>query len=221
MKRLIVIAEGETEASFVNNVLCPYFYAAGIYNAVQCFKTKHSGGGLSKYSYIRQDIVHALYESEAVVTTMIDFYRLPSDFPGYKQLNPTAPHQEHVAFLEARMKEDIENMQNRRFENLIPYIQLHEFEALLFSSSEGIAALFERNEYDYRELERVVRDYSNPEDINNSPDSAPSVRLKRIIPGYDKVVYGIEILKAIGMSKVLAQCPRFRMWIENLLKSLR
>ena len=172
-------------------------------------------------SYIRQDIAHALYESEAVVTTMIDFYRLPSDFPGYKQLNPTAPHQEHVAFLEARMKEDIENMQNRRFENLIPYIQLHEFEALLFSSSEGIAALFEKNEYDYRELERVVRDYPNPEDINNSPDSAPSVRLKRIIPGYDKVVYGIEILKAIGMSKVLAQCPRFRMWIENLLKSLR
>ena len=75
MKRLVVIAEGETEESFVNDILRPYFNSLGIYNSIQCFKTKHSNGGLSKYSYIKQDIIQTIYETDVVVTTLLDFYR--------------------------------------------------------------------------------------------------------------------------------------------------
>lgn len=219
MKRLVVIAEGETEESFVNHILIPYFNSLGIYNYIQCFKTKHSNGGLSKYSYIKQDIIQTIYETDVIVTTMFDFYRLPSDFPGYKQ-DDAMPHDRWVECIESRIKEDIECTQERRFDNFIPYIQLHEFEALIFSSIAGIDALFERSELKYQDFQAVVNSYPNPEDINNGPDTAPSVRLKQLIPGYDKVVYGVDIIREIGMDTVLSKCPRFNGWIKKLKDAL-
>lgn len=219
MKRLVVIAEGETEESFVNNILIPYFNSLGIYNYIQCFKTKHSNGGLSKYSYIKQDIIKIIYETDVVVTTLLDFYRLPSDFPGYKQNNALL-HDRWVEIIEGQIKEDIERTQEQRFDNFIPYIQLHEFEALIFSSIAGIDALFEKSEVKYRDFQAVIDSYPNPENINNGPDSAPSVRLKQLIPGYDKVVYGVGIISEIGMETVLSRCPRFNGWIKKLKDAL-
>ncbi|GAB6982322.1 DUF4276 family protein [Prevotella dentasini] len=220
MKRLLLIVEGETEENFVNDVLRPYFSTMGIYNSVQCFKTKHSNGGLSKYSYIKKDILNTIYEKDVIVSTMIDFYRLPSDFPGFNKLQESQTHQEQVSILEAEIKIDIENMQKRKFDNFIPYIQLHEFEALVFSSVKGFDSLFERNEIDYQGIVEVIQDFPNPEDINNHPNTAPSMRLKKLIPGYNKVVYGIEIIKAVGMTEILKTCPRFSMWIEIIKAAL-
>lgn len=221
MKRLVVIAEGETEESFVNNILIPYFNSLGIYNCIQCFKTKHSNGGLSKYSYIKQDIINTIYETDVVVTTMIDFYRIPSDFPFFQHLEANATHEEQVEILETKMKEDLEQTQERKFDNFIPYIQLHEFEALIFSSIKGIDALFDRTEIDYRGLQTVIDTHPNPENINNGPNTAPSVRLKKLIPGYDKVVYGVDIIKKTGIDVVISKCPRFKEWIEKLKDALK
>lgn len=215
MKRLVVVVEGETEESFINNILAPYFHSLGIYNSIQCFKTKHSNGGVSKYSYIKDDIVRTIYESDVIVTTLFDFYRLPSDFPGFKQ-GSLLPHDSWVEVIESETKKDIENTQGRSFDNFIPYIQLHEFEALVFSSIDGIDALFERSEFRYHELQKVINDYPNPEDINNGANTAPSVRLKQLIPGYDKVVDGVNVIKEIGIETVLSKCPRFNAWIEKL-----
>ncbi len=220
MKRLVVIAEGETEESFVNNILIPYFNSLGIYNSIQCFKTKHSNGGLSKYSYIRKDIIQTIYEADVVVTTMLDFYRLPSGFPGSHQFDAAISHGQQVEAIENQIKIDIERVQERQFDNFIPYIQLHEFEALIFSSIAGIDALFERSEIDYQGLQDVIDNYPNPEDINNGPNTAPSVRLQRLIPGYDKVIYGVEIIKEIGIDTVLSKCPRFSKWIKKLKDAL-
>lgn len=220
MKRLVIIVEGETEESFVNNVLKPYFYSRGINNTVQCFKTKHSNGGLSKYSYIKKDILNVLYEHDVVVSTMMDFYRLPSDFPGFKEAAGLSSSQEQTALLEQRLKEDIERSQGTKFEHLIPYIQLHEFEALIFSSINGIDKLFERSEVNYRGFLDVIKEFPNPEDINNGPNTAPSMRLKNLIQGYNKVVYGINIIQEIGMRKLLEKCPRFSEWIKKLEEAL-
>ena len=221
MKRLVIIVEGETEESFVNNILRPFFYSQGLYNVIQCFKTKHSHGGISKYSYIKKDVLNIIYESDVVVSMMIDFYRLPSDTPGFSESTEVQTHKEQADLLEARMKEDLENSQNQRFDNFIPYIQLHEFEALVFASINGITDLFERNEMNYDGLIDVIRQYPNPEDINNLPDTAPSVRLKKLIYGYNKVVDGINIITTAGMSILLEKCPRFKDWVERMEAALR
>ena len=220
MKRLVIIAEGETEESFVNNILCPFFCSKGIYNSIQCFKTKHSHGGVSKFSYIKKDILNIIYEKDVVVSMMIDFYRLPSDFPGFNDLKVTQTHQEQANLLEAKIKEDLEDTQNHKFDNFIPYIQLHEFEALVFASISGIDSLFERSEMDYNGLMNVIQQYPNPENINNHPDTAPSVRLKKLISGYNKVLHGIDIINTVGMAELLEKCPRFKTWIESMVEAL-
>lgn len=221
MKRLVIIVEGDTEESFVNDVMRPYFYSNGFYNYIQCYKLKQSDGGISKYSHLKKDIINTIYESEVLVTTMIDFYRLPSDFPGYQELESQLSHIEQVCLLEEALKANIEETQDRKFDNLIPFIQLHEFEALIFSSIEGFDTLFEKSEIRYKEIKSIIDRYPNPEDINNGPNTAPSVRLIQLIPGYDKVLYGVGMLKNIGMNVVIDKCPHFREWIYKLMIALR
>lgn len=221
MKRLIVIVEGETEESFVNNVLSPYFNSLGVYNMIQCFKLKHSHGGISKYSHLKTDILNVIYESDVVVTTMIDFYRLPSDFPGYAEVTSLKEKTLMVSTIEQCVKAEIESTQNRRFDNLIPYVQLHEFEALIFSSAAGVESLFDPGEYDSKCFSETIANHQNPEEINNGPDTAPSVRLKKMILGYNKVLYGVEMVRIIGMETLLSKCPHFAGWINKLILSLR
>ena len=221
MKRLVIIVEGDAEESFINNVLSPYFNSIGIYNYIQCYKIKHSNGGLSKYSHLKKDIVNTLYENDVVVSTLVDFYRIPSDFPGYNKSLSYDKHSDQVNYLESKIKEDIELTQNRVFENLVPYIQLHEFETFIFSDIMGVDALFDQSEYDRREFINITRQYENPEDINNGVNTAPSVRLKKIIKGYDKVLFGIEIIQNLGVDLIREKCPRFNSWIQNLIDILQ
>lgn len=152
---------------------------------------------------------------------MIDFYRLPSDFPGFSDLKATQTHKEQASLLETEIKKDLEDTQKHQFDNFIPYIQLHEFEALVFASIKGIDILFEREEMDYKGLMNVIEEHPNPEEINNHPATAPSMRLKKLIPGYNKVLHGIEIIKTMGMPELLEKCPRFKAWVESMEEVLK
>lgn len=220
MKRLVFIVEGETEEAFVNTILRPYFQGCGLYNPVQCFKIKHTQGGMHKYSYVRNDVLNTIYEHDVIVTTMFDLYALPHSFPGYEESQTIEDHLKRVMFLETKMKEDLELNQNRQFYNYIPYIQLHEFEALVFSSANGFEALFEDNEMNYKGIRDVIETFPNPEDINDSPETAPSKRMQKLIQGYNKVAYGISLIEYTGIDIILRKCPHFREWIEKLKVSI-
>ncbi len=98
----------------------------------------------------------------------------------------------------------------------MPYIQLHEFEALIFSSKESISSNFDPNEFDNRKLNKVIREFRNPEKINNNPNTAPSKRLKNIIPQYNKVLHGIQLIEEIGLDHIRGKCPRFDNWITKI-----
>src|SRR5690606_13558703 len=148
MKRLVIIVEGESEEEFVNRILRPYFNAHAIFH-VESFKIKHSKGGLTNYKHLKKDILNTIYETGAIVTTLIDFYALPKDFPKYTAAQSITNKSERLALLEQAVKDDLEESQGETFSNLLPYIQLHEFEAFVFSSLKGINALFEPNEADF------------------------------------------------------------------------
>lgn len=219
MKRLIVIVEGDSEEEFINSIITPYLNSKGIYS-VDCFKIKHSKGGLSKYSHLKKDILNTVYESEVVVTTLIDFYALPSDFPKFLEAKEIPNKSDRLDFLENSIKEEVESTQNKLFPNLIPYIQLHEFEALIFSSIDGIKELFEKSEADFDELEDIIAQYPNPENINDNPNTAPSKRLLANIKGYNKVLDGVSIIDEIGIKEVLNKCPRFNEWLNRIVIAL-
>lgn len=98
---------------------------------------------------------------------------------------------------------------------LLPYIQLHEFETLLFSSVEGFESVLD-NKYS-EQLKHVVLKFHNPEDINNTPIGAPSKRILSAYPGYEKVLEGEQIASNIGVEVILKRCPRFAKWIETII----
>lgn len=220
MKRLIIVVEGDTEKEFIDNVLSPYLYGKGL-QSVSCFKIKHTKGGLTKYRHLKTDLLNCVYESNVVVSTLIDFFALPNDFPKYNEATEIANKAERLTFLENAIVEDIESEKNEYFPNLMPYIQLHEFEALVFSSIDGISSLFGDDEANFAEIERIIDTYSNPEDINDNSKTAPSKRLLELIKGYHKVVDGVMIIEEIGIETVLKKCTRFNNWVETLIEKVK
>ena len=112
-----------------------------------------------------------------------------------------------------QMSLDIDINLRSRF---IPYIQLHEFEGLLFSDISVFPNNFTKDELDFSLLETAVKSAHTPEEINNGPNTAPSERLKRAIKGYDKIVYGSCLASDIGLKTIREKCILFNEWIEKL-----
>ena len=134
MKRVYVIVEGQTEEEFVNEVLAPFFISHGILD-VRAFQLETSPGfrgGAVSWQRLKLNVELLLKrEQDIVLTTFIDFFRLSYSFPCYQEGQSIVDKVARTTFLEEAMADGI---QDHRF---IPYIQLHEFEALLFSGSAG------------------------------------------------------------------------------------
>lgn len=214
MKRLYIVVEGQTEEAFVKNVLAPYLLKS---QQLLCVTPSpihrgHGGrGGMVNYETLKKDVRRFLAEGDApIVSTLIDFFRCP-ETPGKDVWGKAISHEQEVSLREQEIGRDIGNT---RF---IPYIQLHEFEALLFSSDVAFGKLF--TDRQSKELSQIVAEYPNPEKINTTPEGAPSKRLKRIVKEYDKVTHGDLIAGAIGIEVIMAHCPRFRAWVESLVSA--
>jgi hypothetical protein len=207
MKRLIIICEGETEQEFCKDVLHPCFYDKG----VQIFfpTIKKSNGGIAKWNVLKRQVEsHLRQEPDAYVTTLIDLYALPTDYPNFDIDN--------VDGIEQGMKTDIDASLNYRF---IPYIQRHEFECFIFASIDVLKKNFRPQDANFDEIEKVLRKYSDClEDINSGPDTAPSKRLLANIKGYNKIVDGACLASEIGLPTIRKKCPRFNKWLEQLEK---
>lgn len=139
----------------------------------------------------------------------VDFFRCP-EVPQKERWSGKTNHQERVVEMEKCIHEDIGDS---RF---IPYMQLHEFEALLFASNDGFTAFF--SEEQAKKTQQIIECYDNPEDINTTPAGAPSKRLLAIKEDYDKVIEGNLIAIEIGFGKIMEKCPRFKAWIEKLIE---
>ena len=87
---------------------------------------------------------------------------------------------------------------------------------MVFSSANSFESLFEDNEMNIKGIREVIAAFSNPEDINDSAETAPSKRMQKLIPGCNKVAYGISLIEYTGIETILQKCPHFREWIEKL-----
>lgn len=207
MKRgIYFIAEGETEVQFIESILRHYFIERGIYD-IRAFDM----GGSNSYGKYYTDVTTFLRkETDIVVTSLIDFFRLPDDFPGYANAKKLNGNDKQIAAIE---NEVANRINNTRF---VPYIQLHEFEGLLFTDMNGFNQVPGCDAKVLAELKAIVDGYGNPELINDGADTAPSKRLLRIIPGYKKPLYGAYIALENGLDSIIAKCPRFNNWLKVL-----
>lgn len=216
--RLNITAEGQTEERFVKQTLAPYFGNFNISTDVRnvlTSKDKHKffRGGLVNYQKAKKDIQTWLKADKGrnvYFTTMFDFYALPNDFPGFNDSENISDKYERVEFLEQEFYKDINDS---RF---IPYIQLHEFEALLFSDPETLSQEYFDYDKEIIELIDVANKFNNPELINDNFDTAPSKRIINLIPEFDKVNIGSALAGEIGMEKLKDTCKHFHDWISKL-----
>ncbi len=220
MIRLNITAEGQTEQAFARTVLAPHLAAHNVFLwailAELCRKGgQHHRGGVLRYQPFKNDIVRRLKQDrqpDARFTTMIDLYRLPTDFPEYEEARKLPDCYQRVEKLEAALKADIGS------ERLIPYIQLHEFEALLLSSPETFAhySQYSQMKSQIEKLSALCAKYDTPEKIDDGEQTAPSKRIGAEIPGYTKVAVGPIVAAAIGIPVMRAKCPHFDQWLRNL-----
>jgi len=218
MIRLHITTEGQTEQAFVKEVLTPHFGMRNIYSDARCVMTSKDNrhakiyrGGLLNYSKARADILSWITQdnhSECRFTTMFDLYALPQDFPGYGEAKKQADPYQQVQILETALSADIADF---RF---IPYIQLHEFEALILADPVKL-------DWEYLEHDKPIQNLmdmaknQNPELINSDPQTAPSKRIRREIPEYDKVT-AVSVVKKIGLNVLRGKCCHFNEWVTRL-----
>jgi hypothetical protein len=181
MARLYVFAEGPTEQTFANIVLKPHLAGFRVYlqppQLIAHARKKgkiHRGGG-RQYGPMKNDLQRLLAQEksrEVFFTTMIDLYAIPADFPGLAQaekLRHTPP--KRVEALEQAFAQDIGD---KRF---LPYIQLHEFEAYLFSDPTWFRYFYAHHEKKIAALQAIAEEHPSPELIDDGQHSAPSKRI--------------------------------------------
>ncbi len=209
MIRVCVICEGATEVEFVNRCLEPYLRPCGIsaYGTVLSAKSgRHRGGRVTVERLAKQISLH-LREANRV-TTLVDFYgfqdragrtraQLEADIAAAAQAMTTGYDPRHV----------------------LPYVQMHEFEGLLFTHPENFEWAEDGwNEDVKAELMAVAQAFPNPEHINDHPETAPSKRILSIFPAgtYSKLEHGPLIAEATGIDAIRQKCPNFSEWVGKL-----
>ena len=219
MIRLNITAEGFSEERFVTDILRVHLLDFNIYTDVRKVLTNRKlrkRGGIVGYHKFKNDVTQWFKECPDVHhTTFIDLYGLSTDFPGHLTTKHLQPYQ-RVTAMEKLLSKDL------GFRKFIPYIQLHEYEALMYSDTtemETWLSLYNKIPKNcFTDIRKSVTD-ANPELINESPQTAPSKRILQLCDTYDKVDDGILILKEIGLSKLRTECKHFNEWLtilENL-----
>ena len=220
IRAIYIICEGQSEEEFVNGILKPYFNSHKIYDVRPILMSTSRGhkGGDIKYDRLKFNIDKLLNrETDILVTTFIDFFRLKNDFPKFEEAQTIQNKIERVGFLEEALSHAINN---HRF---IPYIQLHEFEGLLFASKDGFEFLPDLKPTNLKSLLLAVTEKENPEELNDGELTAPSKRLEQLIPGFDKnkPFYGGLIAEVNTINAVLDRCLRFKTWVETLIVKVK
>ena len=198
MIRLAISVEGETEEEFVKDVLAECLRMRGVEPYPILL------GGNVTLNRLASDMAE-LYWNFDFVTSLVDFY-------GFRDKGNVT-----VEELEQRIHTTVVDKINRSFNEsrVFPYVQLHEFEGLLFSDV-NVFTWFGVSDETLDDLRRIRSQFTTPEDINDNINTAPSKRLKSLMTRYDKRTNGPVVAQEIGLDKIRAECPRFNKWLTKL-----
>ena len=215
---LFILLEGQSEEVFCKQILKPYFETKNIFLKYSIFSTgkKYNGtkyrGGITDYSKFTKDINNVLNDqSYDLITTFIDFYGFLKIAPFKDEIDESNCYA-RVAQTENRLRKDIKN--NKRF---LPYMNLHEYE-IIYYIDETITKKILNNNFDGKKYKKIIQNYKNIETINENPDDAPSKRLERICPSYDKIYHSTLISQELQLTSILDKCKHFKEWIDQIEK---
>jgi hypothetical protein len=216
--RLGISVEGQTEERFVKDLLAPHLSTFEVYATPVIVTTSRSasgkkakGGGINM-SRVAKELERLLRGyPDGFVTSLYDFYGFDGKRAG-----------ETVDALENRIALALGSPTN-----LITYVQLHEFEGLLFSDAATAASYFQAGAVEDL-IASAVKSAGSPEQVNDSPATAPSKRLEvwtsahaPILQRYSKATktrHGPQLAARITLPVMRVACPRFDAWLTRLEK---
>jgi len=209
--KLNILVEGQTEETFVRDCLSDYI--EDVNSRVEVgYQVLYGVGGVSK---IRNHLLNWYKsQSDACFTTMIDFYEFPKDIKGYDAIMAADGVYKRVSLLEKALHDEVGGANPAL--RLVPYIQLHEFEALLYTDLDAFELFYERWQID--RLRREVRGFATPEHIDGGIQTAPSKRILHHIHDYSKRTAGPRIAANIGIERLRDACRHFDEWLKKLEK---
>ena len=216
-KEVIVLVEGQTENIFIETVLKPFLQTDNIYLTPTILSKPGQRGGDVKFNRAKGEIRnHLKQRNDTWVTTMVDYYGLDKNWPGYSEAQNKNTNADKAKTIKTATLEGIselckkDKLNERRF---IPYFSMHEFEALLFSD---VDTLSQKLIIDLKKIRKIVKNYGGPESINNNKNTCPSAQIKKLKRDFRKTTIGIDIIKAIGVEKISQACPLFGGWIGEI-----
>ena len=211
-----IIAEGKTEQSFVDELLAPYMAGKGIYLMASVLGgTRHKGGDV-RFSRVRSDIEEYLKQrGDTKISLLVDYYGIGTDWPGYAKSKKEKDHTRKAAVMNQATADEVQRLfpEKNRHERFIPYVSMHEIEALYFSDPACVARHLDVK---HKDVEAILRECGEPEKINDQAASAPSKRLEKLSGSFKKASTGVKIAAEIGIPKMREACPLFNNWLERL-----
>jgi hypothetical protein len=225
MARVLIHVEGQTEETFVNEILGPYLHRQGYAQVgarlVGNARQRAGRGGSRAWGAVRNDIVRHLKEDpRCLATTMMDYYALPRNgpraWPG-REAAATLPFDRKAATVENALAEEVGREMGGGFDpaRFIPFVVMHEFEGLLFSDCAAFSRGIGRPEL-ADDFQAIRERFASPEEINDSPVTAPSKRVMALVPNYEKPLLGAFAVLEIGLDAIRRECPHFREWLSRL-----
>lgn len=221
MVEVVAIVEGQTEQTFVGSVLAGHLSLHGVSIWAVLSGKSRRRGGVPLWESARGDILRTMKEGR-IVTTMFDYYGMPADWPGREQAK-SLPGSQRAAAVEAAMVDDIASVlgskHNARL--FVPYVQLHEFEAILFAdpqqTGDTLAPFASRPSARLvRDLEKILNECGGPEDIDDGYETCPSRRIGALAPNYRKPLFGPIVASRVGLETIRERCPHFAKWLSKL-----
>lgn len=223
MNYLHILCEGKSELVFASYVLSPYLIMKGIQVIPQALITNkrlNAKGGMISFSQAMRDLENMMRQfndgekNRRLFTTMFDLYALPNDFPGYEQSLRYKDY-DQVSYLEGEFNTFINK------DNFIPYIQLHEFEALVLCNVPELVCMYPDAENELKQLETLIVDNynGNTELVDNGPNTAPSKRIIQALDGkyrYDKPQGGKLVTFSLGIPALRTRCRHFNEWLTKI-----
>lgn len=213
---VIAIVEGRTEQRFIKEILAPYLSESNVYMQPIVLDKPGEKGGDVKFARTRNDIkTHIKQRRDTWVTTFVDYYGIKGDWPGYQDSRNQATHVRKAEIINTATAKEVhrlfpaENTEKR----FIPYVSMHEIEALYFS---GPSILAEKLNVKLSTIEAILLECGEPEKINDNIHTAPSRRLSSLSKRFKKTSTGISIAQAIGIERMRAACPTFNRWVTVL-----
>ncbi len=212
-----MLVEGQTEYQFVGQVLRPYLAGFEVFVIPAIVKTKHTHwgtwekGGSLRYPIFKKKLMDLLRNKSRTTTMMFDLYGLSSDFPN-RDVSTGSLSRTAAVDIQNGIHDDLGNPVN-----FIPFVVRHEFEAFIFASDVELPRIISASASQRLRFEKLCRQFVCPEDIDNSPTSAPSRRIVEIFPNYNKVVHGVATVKGIGIEIIMKQCPHFHAWVQQIV----